>query len=78
MRSYHWSTHFLVGFAFVDDIDLLQTHHDAQEIIDDINEELQGSLDIWQSTLRSLDGMIYCNNPNKSYCYSVDYEWNGN
>lgn len=41
----------MVGFAYVDDTDLLQTKRLDSDTIEDIREELQGSLDVWQGTL---------------------------
>jgi len=66
----------LAGFAFVDDTDLLQTMHHSTDTIQDIVRELQGSLDVWQGTLHTTGGALDYKDPNKSYWYSVDYEWN--
>ena len=57
----------LVGFAFVDDTYLLQNQHHNDEIIEEIVEELQGSLDVWQGTLQCLGGSLDSNAPIKSY-----------
>jgi len=66
-------------FAFVDDIDHLQTQHHKDETIKEIVDELQGSLDVWQGNLRSSGESLDCDDPNKSYWYSIDYnEWNSN
>ena len=66
----------LAGFAFVDDTDLLQTMHHSTDTIEHIVQELQGSLDVWQGTLNTTGGALDCKDPNKSYWYAVDYEWN--
>jgi len=66
----------LNGFAFVDDTDLLQTQHHSTQTIEEIVEELYGSLDVWQGTHHSSDGALDCKDPNKSYWYGVEYEWN--
>ena len=66
----------LVCFAFVDDTDLLQTMHHSTDTIEHTVQELQGSLDVWQGTLNTTGGALDCKDPNKSYWYAVDYEWN--
>ena len=66
----------MAGFAYVDDTDLIQTKRLASDSIEDIVDELQGSLDVWQGTLRATGGALDCDDPNKSYWYSIDYEWN--
>ena len=66
----------LAGFAFVDDTDLLQTSHHSTDTIENIVHELQGSLDVRQSTLNTTEGALDFKDPNKSYWYSVDYVWN--
>ena len=66
----------LAGFAFVDDTDVLQTQHHSTDTIENIVDELQGSLNVYQGTLNTSGGALDCKGPNKSYWYSVDYEWN--
>ena len=68
----------LAGFAFVDDTDLLQTQHHHTETLDDIVDDLEGSLDTWQGTLSTSGGALDCDDPNKSYWYEIEYEWNTN
>ena len=50
--------------------------HHSTDTITEIVRELQGSLDVWQCTLHTTGGALDCKDPNKSYWYSVDYEWN--
>ena len=66
----------LAGFTFVDDTDLLQTQTYKDETIAEIVDNLQGSLDVWQGTLRTPGGALDSNEPNKGYWYRMDYDWN--
>ena len=66
----------LAGFTFFDDTDLLQTQHLPNDTIEEVVEELQGSLETWQGTLNTSCGALDCDDPNKSYWYSIGYEWN--
>lgn len=68
----------LTGYPFVDDTDMLHTQHEADEPITELVDEFEGSLDMWQGTLRSSSGALDCNNPNKSYWCNIYYEWNSN
>ena len=62
----------LAGFAFVDDTNLLQKQrHSNDTIVDEIVDELQGPLDTWQVTLNVLGGSLDCDDPDKSYWYSI-------
>ena len=65
----------MAGFAFDDHTNLLQTKHTHGDMIEDIVSELQGSLDVWQDPLKASGDALDCDNPNKSYWYSVEYEW---
>ena len=68
----------LAGFGFVDDIDFLQTQHYTNEPIFEIVDKLQGSLDVWQGTIRSSGGSLDCDDPNRSYWYGIDHKWKSN
>ena len=57
----------LASFAFVDDTDLLQTQRYSNETIDDIVDELQGSLDTWKGTLNASRGALNCDDLDKGY-----------
>ena len=65
----------IIGFAFVDDTDLLQNKQNPTNDIINIVDELQGSLDIWQGILRTTCVALDCDDPNKSYWYIVNYKW---
>ena len=67
---------YLTGFTYVDDTYLLQTEHTNDDKIEDIIEKLQGLLTIWQSTFCLTNVSLDCDDPNKSYWYSINYEWN--
>ena len=43
----------LAGFAFVDDIDLLQTMHHSTDTITHTVSKHQGSLDVWQGKIHT-------------------------
>ena len=68
----------LAGFAFVDDMDLLQTQHHHTDTLDEIVDGLQGSLDMLQGTLNTSGGALDCDDRNRIYWYGIDYEWNTN
>ena len=57
----------MAGFSYVDDTDMLQTKQYKRDIIEDIVSELQGSLYVWQGTLRAPGGALASDEPNKSY-----------
>ena len=63
-----------MGFAFVDDTDLLQIQTYSTEILEDIVNELQGSLDVWHGTLLASGEALDCDDPNKSCCYGIKYD----
>ena len=64
----------IAGFDFADDTDLLQTSCKHNDTIEDTVEEIQGSLDIRQGSLRTSSGTLEYDDTNKTYWYSVDYE----
>ena len=68
----------LAEFVFDDDIDLLQTQRHDNEVINEVIQQLQGSLDTWQDPLNTSGGSLDCDNPNKSYWYIIVYEWSSN
>ena len=45
-------------------------------MIEDIVQKIQGSLDVWQEILRTTGGALDCDNQNKNYWHSINYEWN--
>jgi hypothetical protein len=65
--------HF-VGYAFVDDTDLIQTADEGMATGSDVARELQRALDIWEGGLNATGGAIV---PEKSHWYLVDFRWIG-
>jgi hypothetical protein len=63
-----------VGYAFMDDTDLIQTAHDGINTGSDVAKELQRALDIWEGGLHATGGAIV---PEKNHWYLVDFRWNG-
>jgi hypothetical protein len=70
----HLSNQFIrcVGFAFVDNTDLLQVlHHNSSR--EEVTKNLQESLDLWEGILSAKAGDIV---PEKNFWYQVDFTWN--
>jgi hypothetical protein len=63
-----------VGYAFVDDTDLIHTADDEFSTGNDVTLELQRALDIWEVGLHATRGAIV---PEKSHWYLVDFCWIG-
>jgi hypothetical protein len=61
-----------VGYAFVDDTDLIQTSNTLQST-DELITEMQRSLNTWEGGLRATGGTIV---PEKSHWYLVEFHWN--
>ena len=63
--------HF-VGFAIVDDADLVQTAKPGQQNFQDVAEQMQGALSAWEGGLKATSGAIV---PEKSHWYLIDFAW---
>jgi len=63
-----------VGYAFVDDTDLIRTAHDNINTGIEVVNELQRALDLWEGGLHATGGAIV---PEKSHWYLVDFRWSG-
>ena len=61
-----------VGFAFVDDADLVEIARSTVETVQDVAERMQGSLTAWEGGLRATGGAIV---PEKSHWYLIDFVW---
>jgi hypothetical protein len=67
--------HF-VGFAIVDDADLIQTAKQGQHNFQDVADQMQGALSAWEGGLKATGGAIV---PEKSHWNLIDFAWeNGN
>jgi hypothetical protein len=60
----------LVGFAFVDDTDLVTSGPDMS--IEDVKSRIQESLIAWEGGIQATGGAI---KPQKSHWYLVDFDW---
>jgi hypothetical protein len=61
-----------VGFAFVNDMDLLQTGTLMADIFEDVAQYMQDGLDLWEVLLKQQRGPLV---PDKSYWYLLDFKW---
>ena len=61
----------IVGFAFVDDTDLIQTAK-QQESIHDVMERLQDSLNHWEGLIKATGGAL---SVGKCRWWAMDFEW---
>ena len=61
-----------VGFAFVDDADLIETARSTLETVQDVAARMQESLTAWEGGLRATGGAIV---PEKSHWYLIDFVW---
>ena len=61
----------IVGFAFVDDTDLIQTAT-ANEGIREVHEELQKSVDHWEGLIKATGGAL---SVDKCKWWAIDFEW---
>jgi hypothetical protein len=64
----------IVCFAFVDDTDLVISGRFRHSTGEESCEELQSALDRWSRSLIASGGAL-C--PLKSFCYLIDFHWNG-
>ena len=61
-----------VGYAFVDDTDLIVSGSEPTASFQDIISRMQQSLDLWEGGLRATGGAIV---PEKSHWYLIDFKW---
>ena len=61
-----------VGFAFVDDTDLVETARHTLETVQEVASRMQESLTAWEGGLRATGGAIV---PEKSHWYLIDFVW---
>jgi hypothetical protein len=83
MRKRGHCTHFkaliskdeikIVGFAFVDDKDLLRASAPGEKTYQEVGQDMQRGLDLWEGLLKATGGALV---PEKSFWYLIDFEWN--
>jgi hypothetical protein len=61
-----------VGYAFVDDTDLIISPADTTATGNDVAARMQASLDLWEGGIRATGGAIV---PAKSHWYLIDFIW---
>ena len=64
----------LVGFAFVDDTDLIHSAKTMDEDFTQVGASMQAAIDDWEGGIRASGGAII---PNKSHWYLVSFDWSG-
>jgi hypothetical protein len=62
----------IVGFAFVDDKDLLRASSVGRKTGGEVTQEMQQGLDLWEGLLKATGGALV---PEKSYWYLIDFKW---
>ena len=69
----------MVGFAFVDDTDLIHSanypdpiYHKRSTTINKVRAEAQQALDLWEGLIRATGGALHVK---KSFWYSVDFKF---
>ena len=65
-----------MGFAFVDDTDLITTCPNRTRNIPPLVTSMQHSLDTWQGTLHTTGGALDWSDKIKCYWYCINYIWN--
>ena len=71
---YSGSDFFFVGYAFVDDTDLVVNDPSATASVSSVIDKLQTSINFWEASLRASGGALV---PGKCHWYLVDYSWTG-
>jgi len=62
----------IVGFAFVDDKDLLRASRPGEQTSEEVAQDMQEGLDLWEGLLKATGGALV---PDKSYWYLIDFKW---
>ena len=62
----------IVGFAFVDDKDLLRASRPGEQTYHEVAQDMQNGLDLWEGLLKATGGALV---PEKSYWYLIDFKW---
>ena len=69
------SAFIFVGYAFVDDTDIVVNDPSPSATPESVTLKLQQSINFWEATLRASGGALA---PAKCHWYLIDYRWQGN
>ena len=61
----------IVGYAFVDDTDLIQTAKDGQKFVE-VNVEMQKAMDLWEGLIKNTGGALATD---KCQWWGIDFSW---
>jgi hypothetical protein len=61
----------IVGFAFVNDKDLLRASRPGKQTYFEVAQDMQKGLDLWEGLLKATGGALV---PEKSYWYLIDFK----
>ena len=64
----------LVGYAFVDDTDLVYTAQDNHTRASALLQQFQAAVNYWEGLLRATGGAL---EPKKTFWYLIDFQWTG-
>jgi hypothetical protein len=62
----------IVGFAFVDNKDLLRASRPGEQTYQEVGQDMQNGLDLWEGLLKATGGALI---PEKTYWYLIDFKW---
>jgi hypothetical protein len=62
----------IVGFAFVNDKDLLRASRPGKQNYQEVAQDMQKGLDLWEGLLKATGGALV---PEESYWYLIDFKW---
>ena len=62
----------IVGYAFVDNTDLIQTSKDGQTFVE-VNEEMQNAMNLWEGLIKNTGGALATD---KCQWWGIDFVWN--
>ena len=61
----------IVGYAFVDDTDLIQTSHDGQTFAE-VNDKMQKAMNLWEGLIKNTGGALATD---KCRWWGIDFLW---
>ena len=64
----------IVGYAFVDNTDLIQMAKQATDTLEDVDHNLQQALNWWEGGIKTTGGALV---PDKTFWYGVKFRWEG-
>ena len=67
-----------VGFAFVDDTDIIHSANDLNTSPSEVLHQAQYALDTWEGILRATGGDIGVEDENKAFWYFLDFKFIAN